>query len=142
MTSDPNCVFCKIVAGQIPALKVHEDQDCLAFLDIGPLSEGHLLIISKEHYARLEEMPADLVARVTAALPRLARAVLAATAAEGYNLLQNNGKVSGQEVPHVHFHIIPRKAADGLGYRWNAGKYPAGRDQAMQKAVLEALADR
>ncbi len=140
MASDSNCVFCKIAAGQIPALRVHEDDDCLAFLDIGPLAEGHLLIIPKEHYARLEEMPEGLVGRVTATLPRLARAVLAATGADGYNILQNNGKVSGQEVPHVHFHIIPRKAADGLGYRWNAGKYGAGRDQAMHKSVLEAIA--
>jgi len=141
MKKDPNCVFCKIISGDIPALKVFEDDEILSFLDIGPLAEGHLLVIPKEHYARLEEMPAELVATVSREIPRLAQAVLQATGKEAYNLLQNNGRASGQEVPHVHFHIIPRTSDDGLGYRWNASKYPAGRGELFQqqiKAVLEA----
>ena len=139
MSADPTCVFCKIVAGQIPSLAVQDDADTLAFLDINPLGEGHLLVIPKAHYAHIDEMPPAAVAAVTAHLPRLAKAVMAATGAEGYNILQNNGEVAGQAVGHVHFHIIPRTAADGLGYRWNAGQYPAGRDAAVHKQIVAAL---
>lgn len=140
MNTDPNCVFCKIVAGQIPALRVHEDEHVLAFLDIGPLAEGHLLIIPKEHAERLEEMNPEVLASLARQLPRLARAVLSVTQAAGYNLLQNNGRVSGQEVPHVHFHIIPRASGDGLGYRWLASSYPAGRSDELRQQLLDALA--
>ena len=124
--TDPSCVFCKIIAGQIPCLRIFEDDVVLAFLDIGPLAEGHLLVIPKEHYLRLEEMSPEAVAAVVRHLPLLGRAVMKATGSTAYNVLQNNGPESGQAVPHVHFHIIPRKAADGLGYRWNATKYAPG----------------
>lgn len=139
MDSDPNCVFCKIVAGQIPALRVYEDESMLAFLDIGPLAEGHLLVIPKEHAERLEEVSPETLAQIARQLPSLARAVLQVTKAEGYNLLQNNGQVSGQEVPHVHFHIIPRVASDGLGYRWLASKYPAGKAEELQQQLKAIL---
>ncbi len=139
MRTEPDCVFCRIVAGQIPALKIAEDDTALAFLDIGPLAEGHVLVIPREHYARLEDMEPELVGRITGHLPRLAKAVLQATGASGYNVLQNNGKVSGQEVMHVHFHIIPRGAGDGLGYRWNATKYPPHRAEEIQRQLLAAL---
>lgn len=139
MHTDPDCVFCKIVAGKIPALRVHEDETILAFLDIGPLADGHLLVIPKEHAERLEDSNPDTLSHLAGHLPRLARAVLAVTGAAGYNLLQNNGKVSGQEVPHVHFHIIPRAQGDGLGYRWLASSYPAGRGEELRQAVVKAL---
>jgi histidine triad (HIT) family protein len=137
--NDPSCIFCKIVAGQIPCLRLFEDEAALAFLDIGPLAEGHVLLIPKQHYARLEEMTGEEVATVSRHLPTLARAVIKATGAVGYNVLQNNGKESGQAVAHVHFHVIPRVAADGLGYRWNATKYAPGRAEQVHKALLEAL---
>jgi histidine triad (HIT) family protein len=139
VSSDPNCVFCKIVAGQIPAMRVYEDERVLAFLDIGPLAEGHLLVIPKDHAGRIDEMAPDTLAHLAGQLPRLARGVLKVTGAEGYNLLQNNGRVSGQEVPHVHFHIIPRKAGDGLGYRWVPSAYPAGRGEEIRRLFLSAL---
>ena len=120
-------------------MKVFGDDDTFAFLDINPLSDGHVLVIPRAHYGQLDEMPDDLVGRVTAHLPRLARAVVAATGAEGYNILQNNGAVSGQVVLHVHFHIIPRHSADGLGYRWNAGQYEPGRDKQVHESILAAL---
>ncbi len=134
-----DCVFCKIVAGKIPSAKVYEDDACIAFLDIGPLSEAHLLIVPKEHYEWITDMPALEVAAVARRIPQLARAVMKVAGAEGFNVLQNNGKVSGQAVPHVHFHIIPRRDGDGLGYRWNAGKYPEGRLQQLQQAILGAM---
>lgn len=123
--ADPGCVFCKIVAGEIPAARVFEDDDVLAFLDVGPLSKGHLLLIPKSHAATIDEMSADAVATLTRHLPRLARAVRQLVDAEGVNVLQNNGRCAGQSVDHVHFHLIPRVTGDGLGYRWNAGAYQA-----------------
>lgn len=134
-----DCVFCKIVAGQIPSAKVYEDDACVAFLDIGPLADGHLLIVPKEHYEWITDMSPEAVAAVTRSVPHLARAVMKATGAAGFNVLQNNGTVSGQAVPHVHFHIIPRREGDGLGYRWNAGKYPEGKLQQLQQAIQEAM---
>ncbi|MHC4675909.1 MAG: HIT family protein, partial [Planctomycetota bacterium] len=105
----------------------------------GPLADGHLLVIPKQHFSTLDEMSPDQVAAVTRHLPVLGRAVLKAVSAEGYNVLQNNGKVSGQEVLHVHFHIIPRVSADGLGYRWNASKYPEGRAEEVRRQIVGAL---
>jgi histidine triad (HIT) family protein len=139
MNTVSDCVFCKIVAGQIPAFRVHEDDAILAFLDIGPLAEGHLLVIPKEHAERLEDMLPETLVHLAGQLPRLARAVLQVTGATGYNLLQNNGRVSGQVVPHVHFHIIPRSASDALGYRWPASKYPEGRAEELLQKLMAVL---
>ena len=115
-----DCIFCRIVAGEIPCTKVYEDDLCLAFMDIGPLADGHTLLIPKKHYEFLYEMPPDEVAHLARRLPAMAKAVQEAMGAEGLNVLQNNGRVSGQAVPHVHFHFIPRVEGDGLGYRWPA----------------------
>jgi len=133
------CVFCQIANGQIPSMKVYEDDRVLAFLDVTPLSEGHVLVIPKAHYVRLDEMPDDDVAAIARVLPRLAAAVVEASGAEGYNLLQNNGRCAGQAVDHVHFHIIPRVEGDGLGYRWPAKKYKEGRDKAMHEKITAAM---
>ena len=119
--SDPSCIFCKIVEGEIPCHKLYEDEHVLAFLDVGPLSRGHSLVVPRSHYDTLDQMPADLAAACMAVMPRLSRAVIAATGAEGWNILQNNHRVAGQAVDHVHFHIIPRDREDGLGFRWPAG---------------------
>lgn len=137
--SQSDCVFCKIAAGQIPSLQIFEDGTCLAFLDIGPLTDGHLLLIPRNHYEQITDMPEADVAALAGHLPRLVKAVVRATGAAGCNVLQNNGKVSGQFVPHVHFHLIPRREGDGLGYRWNAGKYAEGKGQQMQKSLQDAL---
>ncbi len=121
-TSDPNCIFCKIVAGQIPCYKVYEDDRVLSFLDVGPLSRGHTLIVPKRHFLTLDQMPDDLAAACVAVAPRLARAVIAVTGAHAWNLLQNNGKLAHQAVGHVHFHIIPKTDLAGLGIAWPASK--------------------
>jgi histidine triad (HIT) family protein len=115
-----DCVFCKIVAGEIPCTKVFEDGLCLAFMDIGPISPGHTLLVSKMHYGTIHEMPADEAAHLARHIPMLAAAVQKAVNAEGINVLQNNGPCSGQEVLHVHVHLIPRWPNDGLGFRWPA----------------------
>lgn len=134
-----DCIFCKIVAGKIPAAKVYEDANSLAFIDINPLAEGHTLLIPKAHYAFIYDMPSREAAEMCALLPRLARSVKTAVHAEGLNILQNNGLCSGQVVMHLHFHLIPRMPGDGLGYRWPAGKYPEGRLQEICTLVTQAL---
>lgn len=115
------CVFCAIAAERIPSVTVIKSEHARAFLDIAPLAPGHTLVIPNRHAERLDQLSPDELAAVVGLIPTLARAILQTTQAAGYNLLQNNGKVAGQAVMHVHFHIIPRAAGDGLGYRWNAG---------------------
>ena len=136
-----DCVFCRIVAGSIPAAKVYEDDNVLAFIDINPLAEGHTLLISKTHYTTIYEMPPRAAADLCSLLPRLAIAVRTAVDAQGLNILQNNGPCSGQAVMHLHFHFIPRVPADGLGYRWPARKYPPGRLEEVRDLVTQALTD-
>ncbi len=111
----------------------------LAFLDIGPLAEAHTLVIPKSHYARLDEVPVAELSQLIALLPGLAKAVLDVTAAQGYNILQNNGRVAGQVVDHVHFHIIPRVSDDGLGYRWAPKQYEHGRAEELHEQLIRAL---
>lgn len=141
MRRDPNCLFCKIVSAEISASVVYENEAITSFLDIGPLAYGHLLVIPKDHFARLTDLPGVKFAQVTEAIPYLGRALLRVTGAEGFNLLCNEGQAAGQAVGHVHFHLIPRRSGDGLGYRWNAGKYPPGRDAELAAAYQKALAE-
>ena len=114
-------IFDKILEGRIPCYRVFEDEHVLAFLDIMPLAPGHTLLIPKERVAKLHELSEESAAAIGRALPRVARAVLAASGAEDYNLLQNNGAAAHQAVFHVHFHIIPKLAEKGLEIGWKAG---------------------
>jgi len=128
----PDSIFTKIIKGEIPCHKVFENEHVLAFLDITPLSVGHTLVVPKRLVERFEDLPTDEAAELARQLGPLARRIVAAVGAEGYNILLNTGKVAGQEVPHVHFHIIPRHAGDGLGYRWKAA--PAEQDALAELA--------
>ncbi len=134
-----DCIFCKIVAGKIPSEKVYEDESLLAFMDIGPVQPGHVLLIPKKHYERFTELPEDLAAALGRKLPALSRAVVAAAKADGFNLFQTNGACSGQVVPHVHIHIIPRHEGDGYSFRWVAGKYAPGELQTWRAKIAAAL---
>jgi histidine triad (HIT) family protein len=111
---DPDCIFCKIVAGAIPSARVFESEHCIAFLDIAPVHPGHTLVMPKAHYPTLMDIPAELGEDLTRTLSLVGRAVLEATAADGLNLMQNNFEAAGQLVHHVHFHLIPRHSGDGL----------------------------
>lgn len=137
--ADPSCVFCRIVKGEIPCWKLYEDDRVLSFLDIGPLSEGHLLVIPKGHYTTIDQMPADLVSACAVLLPAMAKALMAANGMTAWNILQNNGSASGQVVPHVHFHIIPRQEGDGLGFRWPAGKLDEPTAERLTAAIHAEL---
>jgi histidine triad (HIT) family protein len=137
-----DCIFCKIVAGQIPCTKVYEDASCLAFMDINPVSPGHALIIPKKHYEAIREMPADEVAALFRPVPGLAAAVQAGMQAQGLNVLQNNGRIAGQAVDHLHVHLIPRWAEDGLGYRWPAKKADFEELKKQAEAIKVAMAQK
>ena len=115
-------IFDKILDGEIPCHRVYEDEHVLAFLDIFPLSPGHTLVIPKERRAHLHELSDEQSAAIGRVLPRVARAVLEATGATAYNVLQNNGAEAHQAVSHVHFHVIPRVGDAGLGIGWKPGK--------------------
>ncbi len=118
-----DCIFCKIIKGEIPSHKVYEDDDVYVLLDINPVSKGHSLVIPKEHYEKLGQIPEDLVAKIMKTVKKIAHATLTAEGYTGFNLVQNNDKTAGQLVPHVHFHIIPRKEGDGVVLDWKTGKY-------------------
>ncbi len=119
----PETIFSRILRGEIPCARVYEDADVLAFLDIAPLSPGHTLVIPKVPAATLDQLSDEAAAAIGRVLPRIARAVLAATGATAFNVLQNNGAAAHQAVFHVHFHIIPKTAdGAGLGIGWPAGK--------------------
>ncbi|MBI9081231.1 MAG: HIT family protein [Pseudodesulfovibrio sp.] len=111
---DSGCIFCKIVAGDIPCAKVFESETCLAFLDIAPVNEGHVLVLPKGHYATLMDIPGDLGGDLVQTLSQVGRAVMEVTGADGLNLMQNNFEAAGQLVDHAHFHLIPRFSDDGL----------------------------
>jgi histidine triad (HIT) family protein len=128
-------IFTKILAGEIPCHKVYEDDKVLAFLDINPLSRGHVLVIPKEPAETLDQLSDDSAAAIGRVLPRLSRAVMAATGARHYNVLQNNGAPAHQAVFHVHFHIIPRYDDSGLGIDWPAGKLVDGAQLAQAIAA-------
>jgi histidine triad (HIT) family protein len=108
-----NCLFCKITSGKIPSNKIYEDDAVFAFLDIYPASEGHTLVAPKKHFSNFTDMDAGDVASLFEVARKITAAVEKALLAEGSNIGINNGEVAGQEVPHVHVHIIPRRKGDG-----------------------------
>ncbi len=131
-----HCVFCKIVQGDIPSARVFETDSVVVFLDINPLNPGHTLLVPRSHHAHLGELPDEIAAHVGSLLPRLCRAVKAATGAEGLNVVINNGSVAGQTIDHCHWHIIPRFAHDSIHWPWPQGKY-SGDELSQMKARIE-----
>ncbi|MBN1554162.1 MAG: HIT domain-containing protein [Phycisphaerae bacterium] len=139
MPNDPDCVFCKIVAGVIPCAKLLDEEHALAFLDIGPVAPGHALLIPRDHYETMDTMPPDAAAAMFRRLPALVKAVRAVTGCEGVNVLQNNGAIAGQVVPHVHVHVIPREPAGRFSFNWPAGQYEKGQIDSLARAIRERL---
>lgn len=134
-------IFDKILAGDVPCHRVYEDDHVLAFLDIGPLSPGHTLVIPKERAARLHELSDESAAALGRVLPRLCRAVVRVTGTADYNVLQNNGAAAHQAVMHVHFHVIPKTAEGGLGVGWRPGSLDPATAQELATALRRALAE-
>lgn len=116
-----NCVFCAIAAGEIPSFKIYEDENSIAFLDIHPFSEGHVLVVPKFHREGLLDTAEDELAQLVATVKKVAEKVKTVLGADGFNILQNNGEAAGQSVGHIHFHIIPRKNGDPVSFEGNPG---------------------
>lgn len=135
-----DCIFCRIIAGQIPCTRIWENDSFLAFLDIHPISDGHTLLIPKVHAGSLGECDASVLAEMVTVVSPLAKAIVKAVEAEGYNLLCNNGRAAGQLVDHIHFHIIPRRSGDGVLSRWPHKEYPAGMAEAVAEKIRGHLA--
>jgi histidine triad (HIT) family protein len=136
-------IFTRIIKGEVPSHKVYEDAHVFAFLDIGPLSRGHTLVIPKEEKVTLDQLSDDAAAALGRALPRICRAVMKATGASAFNVLQNNGPLAHQAVPHVHFHIIPRydqADAAGLSIDWEPGKLDTTAGAALAKQIAALIA--
>ena len=118
MATDPNCVFCKIVAGAIPSFKLYEDNETLAFMDINPVHDGHCLVIPKAHYPTVFEIVPDAFAATARTAIKVAKAVNTALKPDGLNLVQSNGPGAAQSVQHFHLHVLPRQMRDGLLINW------------------------
>lgn len=115
------CIFCKIISGNIPASKVYEDDNCIAFLDIAPLNIGHTLVVPKKHSETISDTDEDTLVSLMKISKKVARALLREH--EGINIVQNNGRAAGQLVNHIHFHIIPRDSNDGIDvFHWESKK--------------------
>ena len=133
--TDGNCVFCKIVAGQIPCFKLLEDDRTIAFMDINPVNPGHALAVAKGHWPTVDVIPADVLADVAKTAQKIAKAAFRVLKPHGVNLLQANGEGAGQSVPHLHIHIMPRVKGDDVNFNWE----PKPGDMAAIKAVYEKL---
>ncbi|MCX6798574.1 MAG: HIT family protein [Candidatus Diapherotrites archaeon] len=128
------CVFCRVVKGEIPAVKLYEDAIVLSFLDIKPAAKGHAIVIPKNHYKTLLDVPHEEMKAVMAAVQKVAAAIMAEIpGVEGFNVLQSNSEAAGQVIPHIHFHIIPRKKGDKLNFSWAPGQ--------SEKSELEKYAE-
>lgn len=138
---EKNCVFCKIVAGEIPAAKVYEDEDTLAFLDIRPINQGHTLLITKRHFPNFLETPAEVISSLIPKLQKVARAVKKGTDADGVNISVNNDRAAGQLVFHTHFHIIPRFFDDGLKH-WGQRQYNNGEIEKVAANIKTAISGK
>ncbi|TWI56219.1 HIT family protein [Halalkalibacter nanhaiisediminis] len=119
MTFDPNCIFCKIVKGDIPAAKVYEDEHVLAFLDISQVTKGHTLVIPKVHQKDIFELSSEVASHLFSVVPKIAHGINKAYQPAGLNIVNNNGEAAGQTVFHYHIHLIPRYGkGDGFGAVW------------------------
>lgn len=135
-----DCIFCKILAGEIPSARVYEDDDFVAFLDIRPINRGHVLVVPRIHAQYVTELPDEVLARELPVAARIARAVVAATGLTAFNLFNSNGEVSGQEVFHHHLHIIPRREGDGLHLRLDPESYAPGEMAGTADRIRQNLA--
>ena len=132
-----DCLFCKIAAGEIPSTKVYEDEKCLAFMDIGPVVQGHVLVVPKEHFGNLGEATEEIAGHLIAVARKIALAQMKGLGADGFNVITNQGAVAGQTVGHLHFHVIPQ--FEGRAHKWNWEARPYG-DMAEAAALAGKIA--
>lgn len=135
---DKNCIFCKIVSGEISAQKVYETDKVLAFLDISPINLGHTLVVPKNHSVDMSEVSDQDLSDTMVVVKKVGQAVLDGLGYQGYNIGQNNGPVAGQVVMHLHFHVIPRNPDDGLKL-WPQKDYQAGQADEVAEKIKQAI---
>ena len=131
-----NCIFCKIINGDIPSRKLYEDDNFIVILDVGPASRGHALILPKEHYANIYEMPEDLCAEAMKLAKKMAAKMTEALHADGFNILQNNGEAAGQTVFHFHMHLIPRYKDASPLFEYTPLSLEAAQMEAIKDAIV------
>lgn len=134
-----NCIFCKIVAGEIPSATVYEDENYKAILDISPAAKGHIIILAKRHCANLFELEDDIAAGAFSVARKLATAMKKELNCDGINLLQNNGEAAGQTVFHFHIHLIPRYHGDKVQMEWPHQEYADGEAAKLAKAIADKM---
>ena len=137
MSSD-DCIFCKIVRGEIPSSVIFEDDVCIAFLDVFPINKGHSLLIPKKHFVNLLDVDPDIAAHLARKLIDLTRGIKNATSEEGVMIIAANGAGAGQEVPHLHFHAIPRSKGANFGFRFP----PGYRESMANRAELDEISNK
>ena len=136
-----DCIFCKIIAGEIPCAKVYEDEQTFAFLDLSPVAKGHTLVVPKKHCPTLLDVPPSMGEALVKALQLVAAAVQEETGSSGFNCIQNNFSAAGQVVFHSHWHVIPRTGGDGLE-AWPGSSYDSGDEmQQLAMSVRARIAD-
>jgi histidine triad (HIT) family protein len=133
--TDPDCVFCKIVAGQVPSFKLLEDEATIAFMDINPVNPGHALAVAKGHWPTVDVIPPAVLASTVRTAQKIAQAAMTALKPAGVNLVQANGPAAGQSVPHLHIHIMPRRPGDDVSLNWT----PKPGDRAEIEAIYRKL---
>lgn len=134
-----DCIFCKIIHGEIPSDKIYENEFVLAFLTIKPSSPGHVLVIPKEHYNTFLDLPEKILIEIIKATQKITKAVLQVTDTKAFNLVVNTGKDAGQLVDHVHFHIIPRLKDDKRPFYLSLIKYKAGQKEQILEKIKKVL---
>ncbi len=135
---DDNCIFCKIANGDIPSKTIYEDEEFRVILDLGPATKGHALILPKDHFADLYEIPETKAANAMKLAKKLAKGMTEKLGANGFNIVQNNGEVAGQTVFHFHMHLIPRYDGDDQKIGWKPGK-PSQEELESLKELLAGL---
>lgn len=130
-----DCLFCKIIKGEIPSRKVYEDKNVYAFLDISPVNEGHTLVMPQKHYETILDAPSEVLCNLITVIRKIVPSILQAVKSESFNLQVNSGKTAGQIIPHLHFHIIPRFPDDGH-HLFQQKNYQEGEIENIQKIIL------
>ena len=139
MATDPNCLFCKIVAGELPCFRLYEDDLTLAFMDINPFNDGHALAIPKAHHVDVGDVPPEIAGAAMAAAVRVARAVEKVVSPDGINLVQANGPGAGQTVFHFHVHVFPRRNGDDARLNWGHRPGDLDRIRAFGEKIAAAI---
>lgn len=132
-----DCIFCKIIKGEVPCTKVYEDTSTLAFLDIAPINPGHTLVIPKQHYETIMDIPENLLENVTKTVKKISIAL--SKMSDGISIAQNNKKSANQLVPHLHFHIMPRYKDDGHKFTWPKEEYKKGEAEKLAEKIKSLL---